>query len=937
MVDKRTEYIQFGLSNNIPIEGIDAALKESGFSPLNKSEYIQLREGTFGKSGFEKARKELSDIGGGLATIGGMLGQAIIKPDTVGKELVGNIKDYVLDKGTSGALVDFANAMLSPYNDLSLQKALTQPITETATDIGAGITAHPLNAGLDALGIGASSVSALGKTATGAKLIKKGIEAVDKVPLPKQVKSMIPGTREAKINDIINSAKQAPAYTIEQLDNLNNRIKTAKPEDISQAIKNLEEGTVTGTKEQLELTKTLKDLSKNIDNTLLEAGFNPGEARRNSYSQFITRKLQKEGKDIPVAEINKYLDDNNYVIKDIDKSLLDNLQLEAKDLFDKGLIYPVRHKTTATMAREGLLDEATKRTAGKNAKIYGTQSYDDLAKGLKESGYDSVINKFDKAEQVKGAINEINNTLGRKVDDLANLALKEDEVVVSPRLLGEKFNTSIVQGTDISNDIKSLSRGLNKAEMERYADDLYIISKGDLKALENAYASSKASTGVEKFTQMAKRSALATPRYLAGNLETNIGMNLTEGVTPLHYLKAHENMDLIPKALKRSTTFSGYLGKESRVDTKLADIYNQLFDRLKNGNGGEKLEAIQQITTTPVFKAAGNVELLDRSANYMYQAERYARETNRTIEEVLKAALKNNGNNETYRLLLNRVNNTLGDYAGRNYYLPAMANEIGQAFTPFYRPFTQGARQFLGQAVTHPIRNQLFNRIPSRYGNQISQYAEENLNVTPSDTYGGGFPVLPGYGYNPSRVIVNPFHAYSALGELATNPGEALGGNAMPFAALFGLMGKNRYGSEPRIPGQVTINGQKVQLDNNGNVVRNDSLLTKLQLAGAQSAQAYFAPVNQMNAFVLPLLAAMTNQEYRRPYDTSIFGTVGEFRIPGVMDSDPTSRAKVREENILPLLGFNYQDTYPERRYNMRDFAKAFRLMDRRKQRNNRR
>lgn len=910
MVDNRTEYIKFGIDNNVPPEGINNALSQYGMAPLSKTELMEINDGTFGMNVGQRFIEGVKDLGGGLATIGGMAGQALRDPD-LRNEIVNNVQNYVSTHSTGDMVMDVGNALLNPYNELNVQKALTQNPVETFTDITSGIEARPFNAALDAFGLTGPAISGLAKTKTGSKLIEKGIEALDNTKIPKQIKSLIPGTKEAKINDILNTSRYAPAETIESLDNLNSTIKQAKTEDLSKAIKNLEEGILDGTKEQIELTNTLKNLSKSTDDILVKYGLDPYLVRKNAYSQYITRKLQGQNIDIPTKKVQDYLDGKIDNIEGVTKETLDKLYLEGKDLYDKGLIYPVRHNTTETMTREGLLDEAIKQTTDKYSKLYGTQTYDDLSKTLKEKGYDSTLNKFNRVEQTSNAVDEIANTVAQKIDNIDDIKLLDDEVIISPRLLKEKFGTSLIQGTSIADDIKSLSRGLNKDEIKAYADDIYKISKDDLKAIERAYTPS--GTGVDKLVSMAKRSTLATPRYMIGNATTNIGMNLTEGVTPLHYASALVNKDLIPKSLKRSTTFSGYLGKEARTNTSINDIYNNLFNKLKNGTPTEKLEAIQEITTTPFFKSAGNAELLDRSANYIKQAERYAQETKRDINDVLKDSLKNNGNNKTYRTLLNRVNNALGDYSGINNYANQNITKFANMLTPFYRPYTQGLRQLGHQTFNNPIPNLVVNRIPASIGNDITRYAEQELNVTPDEDRSGGYPLLPRFGKMPSRVIYNPYHAYSAVGELASNPTDVLKGNLMGLAPILGLSGKNRYLQDARLPNQIDINGRKVQLDNNGNKV-NTSIIDRLQLAGVQSAQAYIAPINQINSILLPTLAALTDSEYRKPYDNSLFGTINNIKIPGIMNSDEASRPIKGENNLLPLMGFYETDTYPKRK-----------------------
>ena len=939
--NNRQAFIQYAIDSKLNTNQINSALKEVGLDTLSKVETQRINDGNFGLSPMEYISKSFGEFSKGLSTIGGGVGEYIANPE-FRAEVNKGIGNYIQEKGTSGAALDLANAMLQPYNDLSVQKLLTQSPGETLSDIGSGIVAHPINAALDLAGIGGVGLDILQGTTRGSRLLSKVPNLVEKAKVPNAVKSMVKGTRQHEINNILNTAKVAPVAAMEELDNLNFTIKAANNADVAQAIKNLETGIWEGTEAQLNTTRTLKDLATRIDNLMVKAGFNPTQSRVSATSQYITRSLQNEGKNIPVAEIEKYLNSPKHKIEGVDDVTLSKLKAEGERLYDEGRIFPIRHTTTGTTAREGLVDEATKKVRGKNEKLYGTQSYEDLAEGLRKSGYDNTLEKLLASERTLGALDEINNSLGRKVTNLDELKLADNEVLVSPTLLREKFGTALATGSNIQDDIRSLSRGLNKAEQQKYADDLYVYNKDDLKALERAFTKEQNPSYISQaanspLTGLYKRSALSSPRYTIGNITTNVGMNLTEGVTPLDYIKAGMLKDKLPKSLKQSTTFTGYLGGDLKANTSLSEIYKQLAKRFEEGNLGQKLEALSEMMTDPLFRISGNAEMFDRGANFIKQAERYAKENNVTFEWVLKEARKKGGNNDINRLLMQRVNNSLGDYTGRNYYLPRSVTDLGSFFTPFMRPYTQAFRMFAHHTTQNPLQNYVFNRLPARYGSEVSDRAQEELNVSPNQQYGGGFPILPAYGKMPSRVLTNTYHAYNPIGELALSPSEAFGGNLFPLTPFLGMAGLNRYGSEPSLPNQITINGRKVQLDNNGNVMDN-KLLTNTKLALAQSAQAYYAPINIMNTTILPTIAGLTGQEYRRPVDTAILGTIGNMRIPGIMESDPTSRARVGlQETFLPMWGFNYSDTYPKREVTMREITRGLRSQAKRGQRNERR
>lgn len=935
----REDYIRTGIDNKLSPEQINQALIKGKFPQLSKAESIMINEGTYGTNIGQRFVKGAKDLGGGLYTATGMVGEVIANPE-LRKGMLKKIGDYAKDKGVGGAVVDTANLILSPYNT-SVEDIMTNSPKETLTDIAAGAYAHPFDATLD---FGLPVIGKAGKIAKRipqvAKALDKTGEVIKRIPMGKALSSILPNTPEHEINNIINTAKLTNSNIINRLDKLNVKVKSAKPEDLKVAYKNLEQGKWLGNEKQIQLTKDLKDLAKSVDEMNFKAGVNPSEARNLARTQYVTRELRDRGLDITNKDIRKLLEDKDYKFKGVDKKEINKLYDEADKLYNEGLIVPLKHPSDIKTVREGLVEEADKlKDKGQPySRDYGTHSYEDLANALVLKGYDSELNKISRSTKIGETVDNIAKDFGRKVTKDTIGTLGKDEVVISPELFKTKMSQSIANSENIDNDIKALSRGLNKAEIERYNGNLYIFNRKDLEAIERAFTRDASDNKiVGALEPQFKRATLATPRYVVGNMTTNIGLNTVEGVTPLHHLYNMLHKDLIPDALRESTTFSGYLGKEGKAtgSTEIGDIYKQLANRYQQGNFWDKYDTIQQMTTTPFFYMSGNIESHQRIANYIRQAEKYAKANNRTVESVLREAKKNNGNNKLFRKLYTKVQDSLGDYTGRNYYMPKWTQTATSMMAPFIRPYTQPVRNLIYHSIENPLSNQVVMRNPARIGAEITRRGEEQ-NVNPNKEYGGGFPVLPSEGRYPSRVIGNPYQAYTALGELASAPAKALGGNLSGGAPFLGLAGMNRYGQQASLPNQYTVNGKKYQLDNNGNIVEQ-TLLDNIQLAAAQSAQAYVAPIAQANSFGLPLLSAITGQEYRRPYDNALLGTVGGFEIPKIMQSDPTARGKTTDEILLNMMGNTYSDTYKNReRLTPRELKQAKRALRRRQLRNER-
>ena len=166
----------------------------------------------------------------------------------------------------------------------------------------------------------------------------------------------------------------------------------------------------------------------------------------------------------------------------------------------------------------------------------------------------------------------------------------------------------------------------------------------------------------------------------------------------------------------------------------------------------------------------------------------------------------------------------------------------------------------------------------------------------------------------------------------------------MPFAWANAIAGRTRYGNEAKLPNQVTINGQNVILDNNGNVMVDSSgaikraepnLVDKAKLFLAQTANAY-TPVNFINQNVIRNAAALMGENYYRPSDYSIFGQIGDFSIPFLMQGDMMRTPQTPEEVNMNQFGFRYEDVYPNKRQTIssRVGARARKKFARKQQRN---
>ena len=896
----RDTFIDSAIAKGMTGEQINTSLNRLKYDPLNRVEVQQINEGTYGLSFGQRAKKDIVDIGKGSATLLGEGLNMLMHPVKEGLPKLKQAGEYL---NTSPSLLgDFTNLVLSPYNT-SLGEITTESPVETAKNIGAGVINHPVYAALDTLPITAPIVS---------KGVQKGIKALPEGKIKSSLRGFTDEGRQ--VNQILSESRASVADTVENLRNKSFRLQQYTPEDLAVAIKNIEsptKGAWIGTEQQLAITKELRDMVKETNDLLVKAGFNPETMKTSAVNQYIVRNLDG---DIPLATVEKALKDKKFALDNgLEIQKLKQLEQEGTDLYNKNLIQPFKHSTDADMVREGLVDEALKKTRSADAKLYGTQNYEDLARGFIKDGYTSTINKLRTTEGAMGAIKAMADEVGRKVEGTLP-ELKANEVLVSPRLLNEKFGTSIANGEDILGDINSLSRGLNKAERAKYTDDLYIFNKEDIEALKKAYNPRSGVLG--NLGSIAKMGVLATPRYIAGNAMTNMLIAPMTGVTVRDILYTKLNENKLPRLLRRTSSYSGYLGEKLPINASYKDVYQQLTKDIGEGDWSTKLQAVNMAANYPIFKGAQSIESFQRSVEFVNQAKKYAQENGKTIEQVLAEARKNGGNNKTFREINFRVQKYYGDYLGRNYYAPNWTQTALELSAPFYRPLTQGVRQFYNASKDLPLETQMFYRQPSiAMNNYAQQLADET--GTERDPIYGGFPIQERSGRLAGQVIYSPYHAFSPVSELVADPMGTLTGNTFATSMINPILGRNKFGDKVKLPNAMeSFDGNLVLLDNNGNptgIQLDNNIEARLRGIPAQYIQQFLSPVTQANSYILPALAAFTGQQYTAPADTAVLGQIGDLRVPFVMESNIGARRKsTPEELLLPLLGATVKNTYKE-------------------------
>ena len=908
----RNEFIKQSLDIGKSPDLISEKLAFAGYDPLSPTELRQIERGQYGKNILQRGLSNIHDLGAGVATaLGGTakyltnykffeesnkkLGNLIKNPDKIGEILTENWN----------------------YNPATFAVDWRKGIA----DIGAGLSTDPGYAALDlapVIGQGVKGVKQLPKLAKGTGNVSE---------TAKTLTGEVISTNK-NVNDILNISREAPISQLTELRNVYNDIKRKyTPDEIAKAYQNLEEGSRVGGETILKATEDVNKFARDVDKIMKEVGVNPNKAKEVAVFQNMSRMLKADaGLDINVDELLKAGNGDKAARTKLSKFGIDaNIYSDylgrANDLYDQGLIFPVRHASNKVYKRGKsliTLEDLKKGTLAE--RRYGTQEYGELGKTFAEGGYEPLLRDLERAKQTSTAFDELTHTVGVKVDSEALPKLGKGEVFVSPKVLQETIGATLETGGKLKDAIRHTLDAFNDTIEQLPKDDIYVMRKKDLSAIQNAFANNKKLPGVlDDIAGVGKQSALATTNYIVGNALANITSNMATGTNLKHYIRGARDVKDIPDALKRSSSYQGYLGKDLDVDSKLSDIYKTLVKEAASGNTSPtaKLKLIQTMANYPIFRLASQFETRDRAASFFKNAEKLAKELKKTTEEVIEDAKANGGNNPTFREIKNRIDNDLGDYVGHNYYLDPRIEQTLRTFVPFYRPYTQGGR-VLGNIVTnYPLGYQSQVKLPAMLGNRVSAQGKEQ-GVTPDEEY-KGYPLSPRFGNIPSRVIYSPYHNVTAIGELAGgavlgNPELLPSVNTFAITPFLSLMGLNRYGTQAKVPNSYTVNGKQIVMDNNGNMTNVEPSITdRIKLVLAQTAQVYGPGVNTMNKSILPTIATLIGKDYRTPSDYSIFGQIGDKSIPLLSEGGKQARV-TKGEKMLPVIGVTIKTTFKKRK-----------------------
>ena len=960
--DTISKVLQGGVKYEIDINDINTALanaREKQLSPYE--EQVLMEVGQVPKRGWlqqfgRNLKADTKEMLGGLGTIGTIATQ-------YGLQGLRKLRDSLATGGnpqgsypmwdwinSSGRRVgtDFARGLVNdPFNTLAdAGTTLLNPIlgnyNTSIQDIGSnwnnptevqerivpnvlrGAYDHPLSTLLDLAPV--------------TKVVPKGAVAkgVHSLPIPQGIKNLFPTNEMETVNSIIRYNNNLAGVNFGDATTRLSDLKLARAGgnlDPTQIVKNLRTGDWQGNPDTLKATQKFADLSNEYSKAVQGLGVPAQEVEDVIKANYLLEQLDPtRSKGLQTGELQNLINrfnsgadlDPQYLSRyGIDQQGLADILGKAQSLRNEGKLAHVSQVFANNPAGvEGLevLGETSPRLQSwLSRQNVGTATNEALGDVLFDT-YDFIGRRLENATSAGNTVRDIANELGRKVKPGYKPA--EGEVVISPDFIKEKLGRGFNDPSRaLTGSLSSLKSGVPNNQLGNYADDLYAVDSNLLQGVINSQTR-VGKNWLNDLNSSFKQTMLTTPKYLMDNRWGNTILNLANGVTPWDYARAYADIrakKLAPRLLQNETSYAGFLGKdfvgnsflegEKRALAGMVDRDADLASRFKNFN---------LLFANPVISTESALERTDRLANMVRQSKRLA---GRDWENYLKEA---DTDAKKYRDLITRVDNELGDYAGRNYFMSPKTRNALDLLYNFYKYPAQSARATWNLAANRPLSYQTLVNIPQEIGNAVNQVQQVVYGEQLGDDFKGGL-----VGENATRswepLVVDRYSASPLTAPLEVAD-AVMGGNPGDVINISPVLGdidrivnyKNAYGDVPSSPKYKTSKGRMVARDEAGNITLDQYKPTAgdyLRHAGALLGNQFVVPVRQANAAFFPIGAYVTGQPYYQPYDTSLLGQVGEEgRIPWFFEGKVERKGKTSFEDLLEnLAGLQRYKVYPNK------------------------
>lgn len=900
-MDLRTQLLNDAYNQHIPTADISQALNYNKLKPLNRYEQYLINSG---KNPTDKGvgqfistlGQSTKDLASGFGTVAGGVAKSFAEGSIYRKAYEAGKSAVKNPKGVGKLIVD---TITSPYypgrqgsevikgyykNENPVQATLN-----VGKDYLTGLRSGNINAPLDALSVPFVGPKLGGALLKGARVVGNVAEDVARTKggaIGNKFADLFPSARMNDVNQTISEAGSKASmhqYNLQKqvTDLLKQKDKTGA--DLTQAVRNVTVGTNEGTEATKNLTKSLKDLSNSYIKELEPLGLGKEEQRTATVGQYMQDTLNpNRDKNISLADLYsgnpKKLQQAGINPEDATRAFI-----KGNNLYETGDIVPISARGVAKNIQSDLERSIELGKGAKSNVELGLTSSKEKAEGLQKS-YDILNKNISTALEADNALSNTARRFGTKVDITKPIELGKDETVISPKLFHDNIGKTVT--ADRASAVEDLIKKVQSDKvtpqllkgMKEYADDLYVVKKADMRALANSFGRIGREDVLTRISSPLKSNMLATVRYLIGNVLGDTSLNMIEGVRPTDYLDAIKlnTQSALPGQLIAQTGYQGIVGGEPMG--KLGDAYRRAIEIIKDPNYDaiDKLGSATRAINAPITIADVNQSLLQRGANMIRQAKRLAQGTKYSWQDIIKEAKTND---DLYMMLNKDVKGSLGDYAGRNYYLPNWARSSMGNIAMFYKyPQTSVGAMTRGFLLHGPMANLLF-RMPSNYGTMYNKQQEQQTGIKTND-FGGVISKLPVNRFSPAQVISGTFQPYQAGIEALTKPGEAFG-NVTPVFDYLKQAEKyqNAFGQPASGNNTINIKGTLYVMDNNGNVtgeIKQPTGFDKAKYGMALFGKNFVAPIHAYNQ--VAQIASQVSRgklKYYKPYDIEMFPRLG--------------------------------------------------------------
>ena len=781
---------------------------------------------------------------------------------------------------------DIINAVGSPYNfnTEDIGKRSAGEIFQRAL---IGAYEHPVDAALDVLSLGGGKLvtSILGKTKAGqkaARAINYGAAKLGISPdteIQRLVQAGVDVTKQGIADDIRKAVKPLESSSIKDMTAI----------DLAYAVQAAEEGIpVTG--KLLEAKNALRELSKNWDDVFKKYSphtwvdpqemsiiqkvtrdtGNTYQATRKTLTPILDTLKEENG----LAKVTEWAKGGNENAKKV---------LEAKQLYDRGEIFPVTHG----LAEVDKLQDIDKADRIYNKRFstreYGNADYGDIALQLtRPSEYLEQLGvNFGNSEIARQIVN--NGYVGKTLapDDIGKAVYVSRE--------------SLEQAMRNERDIHSV---LKEARAEKLLDDDIPLDKTAAKILENSTERRGQSFGgiVKDGINLSKQAMLGGGSYIGGNAITAAATGMLNSGPMLisDMLSAVKSRGRLLQKLNLYRTDSGA--------TKMSNAFTQAISNVNNKLGGNMLRFADREIQNYWGEVAAHAALRKQG---VWGGDKLA-----AIESMDKAKLGELIHDVRRGGLLNDPHSSL----------PAWMESSLKITNPFFNWTETATKSTIHQMKNHPfLANVALNDILGHIGFDKEMQNRLQLGVQSDKPYVSyKFDDKTGEIKETTAEFVPITASLKFADGVLRHTGDATPAGIPLLSDLMNAwQGKDRYGRPNKRAATINemtqtvgstrwkMNTQTGQVEQIG--MQGDEVL-------ATAIKDLFVPVNFWNRTVAPVIGGMAGMDYYQPYAQSVFGDFtsndygNNFWVGGNAD-----RPRTLDQVLKSVSGKSEYKYYPDR------------------------